>query len=229
MALILIRTIFLYLLTLCAMKSMGKRQLGQLQPFELVVVLIVSDMATIAMQSNMTPLLNSVVPIATIALLELLFSLLCLISQRIRILLCGKPVILIQQGILQENNMRKLRVNLNDLQELSRAQGYFDLSAIDTAIMETNGQLSVLPKTEQRPMELGDYCASPEKEVPGELLILDGKINRNGLKALGYDETWLKQRLAKAHAGQPKDLFLAGLDAKGKLFWQRKEQRQVEA
>lgn len=225
MALLFIRTLLLYLLTLLAMKIMGKRQLGQLQPFELVIVLIVSDMATLAMQSNSVPFLHSLLPIAIICLLEFLFSLLNLKSERIRNLLCGKPVILMAEGKLIENNMRRLRINLNDIQELCRSQGYFDLSAVDTAIMETNGQLSVMPKTNQRPLQVGDILTAVPKEHPGELLVLDGKINQNCLTHLEKDEAWLRSLLQKKGAAPPESLFLAGLDETGSLYWQEKENK----
>ena len=173
MAILLIRAVVLYLILLLAMKVMGKRQLGQLQPFELVVILVISEMASMAMQSPTTTLFSSLVPIATVTVLQILISILNLKSEKIRALFCGRPVFLIRKGILQEKAMAKLHLNLNDIEEMSRAQGYFDLSGIENAIMETNGQLSIMPKTSKRPLQLGDIEDDPPKEQMGVLLILE--------------------------------------------------------
>lgn len=223
MAILVIRAALLYFLTLLAMKAMGKRQIGQLQPFELVVLLIISEMASVAMQSTAVTLANSLVPIITITLLQISLSILNLKSEKSRALLCGRPVLLIRKGQLQEKAMAKLRLNLNDLQELSRAQGFFDISAIDNAIMETNGQLSIMPKTEKRPVQLGDICASPPSEDLGVLLILDGHVNQRALDAFGYDESWLVDKLKIEGIESTKEVFVAGLDENGKFFWQKKQ------
>ena len=116
MAILLIRTILLYFLILLAMKAMGKRQIGQLQPFELVVVIIISDMASLAMQSPTATLANSIIPIAVITIMQITLSLVNLKSEKSRSLLCGEPIFLIKDGKLQEQNMARLRLNINDLE-----------------------------------------------------------------------------------------------------------------
>ena len=223
MALIFIRTILLYFLTLLAMKAMGKRQLGQLQPFEVVIVLIVSDMATLAMQSNTVSLLNSLVPILIITLLQIFLSLLTMKSERFRVLICGRPVTLIENGKLDEKNMAKLRIHINDLQEMCRSQGYFDISGISTAVMETNGSFSVQPRQDKRPLQLGDMLPDPPPETMAQLVILDGLVSERGLKALGRDRVWLDKQLKQARINKAEDLFVAGCDESGSFFWQKKE------
>lgn len=223
MTLLFIRCIIVYLLILAAMQVMGKRQLGQLQPFELVIILILSELASFAMQSNKIPLIHSVMPILTIMLLQVLISLLNLKSENMRSLICGRPAILIEKGRFREDVMAKQRINLNDLQEMCRSQGYFDLSAIDYAIMETNGHLSLLPKTEKRPLQVSDMLAEMPQEQIGELFILDGHINQRGLKAAGLDENWLMKQLAAKHIDRPEELFLAGTDESGQFFLQKKK------
>lgn len=225
MAILLIRAVVLYLILLLAMKVMGKRQLGQLQPFELVVILVISEMASMAMQSPTTTLFSSLVPIATVTVLQILIAILNLKSEKMRALFCGRPVFLIRKGILQEKAMAKLHLNLNDIEEMSRAQGYFDLSGIENAIMETNGQLSIMPKTSKRPLQLGDIEDDPPKEQMGVLLILDGHVNQAGLKACGYDERWLMRQLSPQGISAPKEVFAAGLDETGQFFWQKKTTR----
>lgn len=226
MALLFIRTILLYFLTLLAMKAMGKRQLGQLQPFELVVVLIISEMASLAMQSNTTPIAYSVVPIITITLLQILLALLNLKSQKLRDLLCGKPAILVERGRFNEAEMARLRLNLNDVQELCRAQGYFDLSAVEYAIMETNGSLSVLPRTEKRLLQVDDMLTNIPREQLPHLIILDGRVNQKALTMLGKDEKWLQEQLAAKQYHSANELFLAGVDDQGAFFAQKKQPPQ---
>ena len=223
MALLFIRTVLLYLLTLLAMKAMGKRQLGQLQPFELVVILIISEMASLAMQSNTKPLVYSMTPIVTITALQILLSLINLKSEKMRALLCGRPALLMEKGRLNEDVLLKLRLNLNDLQEMCRAKGYFDLSGIDYAIMETNGSLSVLPKTEKRPLQVSDMLPDPPQEQLSYLLVLDGHVNQRSLHALGFDETWLEKQLASMKMPKIADVFVAGVDEQGSFFAQEKQ------
>ena len=225
MAILLIRSVVLYFILLIAMKLMGKRQLGQLQPFELVVILVISEMASMAMQSPSATLFSSLIPIATITVLQILISILNLKSEKIRALVWGRPVFLIRKGVLQEKSMAKLHLNLNDIEEMSRAQGYFDLSGIENALMETNGQLSIMPKTSKRPLQVGDIDDDPPKEQMGVLLILDGHVNQAGLKAYGYNENWLMQQLAPQGINHPQEVFAAGLDENGQFFWQKKTTR----
>ncbi len=225
MALLLIRAILVYFLTLVAMKAMGKRQLGQLQPFELVIVLIISEMASLAMQSNNVSLINSVALIVTITLLQILLSYFNLKSEKLRILLCGRPAILINRGKLSQKEMTRQRINLDDLQELCRNQGYFDLSGINMAIMETNGQLSIMPRTDKRPVQAGDILEKLPIESMSELVVQDGHLDRRALKFLGLEERWLLSELEKLRAGEIHNLFIVGLDEEGQLFWQAKEKK----
>jgi len=226
MALLLIRAILLYFLTLLAMKAMGKRQLGQLQPFELVIVLIISEMASLAMQSNTVSLINSVAPILTITLLQILLSYGNLKSEKLRVMLCGRPAILIRNGRLSEQEMTHQRINLDDLQELCRNQGYFDLSGIDMAIMETNGQLSILPRTDKRPLQVGDMLEKIPLESMSELVVQDGHVDQQALNFLGLDEQWLLMELKRLKAGEIRNLFIVGMDEEGRLFWQEKERKR---
>lgn len=226
MMILLIRSVILYLVTLLAVKAMGKRQVAQLQPFDLVVVLIISDMASLCMQSRSNPLMYSIVPIVTISLMQVGISLINMKSRRSRDLFCGRPVMLIEKGRLCEDNLRRMRININDLQELCRAQGYFDISGIDYALMETNGSLSVLPRTEKRPLQVDDLLPEPPQEILPCLLILDGCINHSQLSRCGYDRQWLEQQLKKCRQVRIEDTFVAGLDDQGSFFAQPKQRAQ---
>ena len=225
MAVLLIRSVILYIITLSAVKAMGKRQIAELQPFDLVVVLIISDMASLCMQSKNNPIIYSIIPILTISLLQIIISMVNLKSRRCRELICGRPLMLIEKGRLVEENMRKLRVTINDLQELCRTQGYFDITDIDYALMETNGSLSILPRPEKRPLQVEDLLPEPPKEILPCLLILDGHINENQLQRAGYDLDWLDKKIKRLHYRSVQEIFVAGLDSEGSFFAQPKASR----
>lgn len=224
MSLIILRSILLYLITLLAMRVMGKRELGQLQPFEFVIILIISEMASLAMQSNNVPILTSIVPIIVLVLLQISLSLLNLKSETLRKIVCGKPTILMSHGQLDQVQIRKLRLNLNDLIELCRAQGYFDLSALHTVVMETSGQLSIFPRTGNRPVEVGDLGLDLDQELVPELFVLDGKINYTALKSNGKNAAWLENQLKQAKIHDASELFVAGTDTRGQFFFQKRRQ-----
>ena len=188
----------------------------------LVAILIISEMASLSIQSNSVPLLYSVIPIVTITLLQILVSLANLKSQRLRDLICGRPDALIAGGRLREKTLRRLRLNLNDLEEMCRAQGYFDLSAVEWAIMETNGQLSILPKAAKRPLEAGDVTDRPPRQEMARLLVMDGQINEKELREAERDRHWLEQRLRERGLRVDQTL-VAGVDEEGRFFAQEKE------
>jgi uncharacterized membrane protein YcaP (DUF421 family) len=144
MATALIRTILLYLILMVGLRAMGKRQIGELEPIELVLTLLISDLASVPMQDFGIPLLNGVVPILTLLSLSMLLSWASMHSIRFRRLICGNPTTLIKDGILQQQAMRRNRFTLDELIEELRAQGVTDLKSVKYAVLETNGQLSVL-------------------------------------------------------------------------------------
>ena len=222
MAVLLIRTVLVYFVTLIIMNTMGKRQLGQLQPFELVLLLIISEMAAVAMEDNTKPLLSSFVPIAALGTLQLLISYLCMRSLLLRRLFCGRPEELIHRGVVQEQTMRQLRLNFSDLQELLRGEGYFDLNSVAEVIIETNGSISVLPKTAERPLQLSDIKRRTPTEQLAEVLITDGKINVSGLRRSGKDHNWLNRQLQRLNLYE-EDLFVAGIDQSGRFYFQKKD------
>ncbi|MDD2569305.1 MAG: DUF421 domain-containing protein [Clostridia bacterium] len=222
MLLLVIRTIILYIITMIAMKAMGKRQLGQLQPFELVVILVISDLATLSMQNSGVPIVNSIIPIATITVLQISIAIINLKSEKARRFVCGTPSVILKNGEILEGEMRKLRMNVNDLLEQMRAKGFFDISEIEYAVMETNGQLSIMPRAEKRPLQPDDLNLDLDYERPAITLILDGKVNEKHLQEAGLDLNWLKKALAKHNIKNTDKVFFASIDAKGHLFCQLK-------
>ncbi len=222
MLLLIIRTAILYLAVVLTMKMMGKRQVGQLQPFELVVVITISAMAAIAMQDVGVPLVNSIFPIITIMILQVVISLINLKSEKARGLICGKPSIVVENGKIVEEELRNLRYNVNDLLEQMRAKNYFNIADVEYAILETNGQLSIIPKSQKRAVQPEDLQIPTKYEGLPTTLIIDGKVNYDNLKKINLDENWLETELRKFGINDLKDVFFASLDTLGNLFYQVK-------
>lgn len=223
MTILIIRTILLYFVILFALKALGKRQIGELQPIELIVMLIISEMASLYMQSNNVPLINSLLLITVLCVLQISLTLLNLKSEKCRDIICGHPSILIQKGVIQENEMRKQRMNLNDLLEQLRSQGYFNIFEVDYALMETNGEISILPKRDKQPVTLGDLNLEQNYTGPANMVIMDGQINQKSLRNINRDEPWLLELLKKHNIHNYRKIFLAGIDGDGKLTYQYKE------
>ncbi|SEF51353.1 Uncharacterized membrane protein YcaP, DUF421 family [Caloramator fervidus] len=219
---VFIRTIILYIFVVTVMRIMGKRQIGELQPFELVIAIMLSELAAIPMQEPGVPLINGIIPILTLMILEVTISYLSLKFQFIRKIVCGEPSILIKDGKVLEEELRRQRFNLDDLFEELRLLNYFNINDIQYAILETNGKLSIIPKPDKAPLTKKDLnIVSPPEKLPISL-ILDGKLQKKNLEISGYDENWLKQQLKLNNIEKYEDVFIAMLDTKGQLFIQRR-------
>lgn len=222
MLLLIIRTTILFIAVVLAMKTMGKRQIGQLQPFELVVMLTISATAATAMKDAGVPLLNSLIPIITITTLQIFLSLINMKSEKARGIICGKPNIVIENGRIVEEELRRLRININDLLEQMRAKNYFNVADVEFAIIETNGHLSIIPKSQKRGVQTADLGLETQYERLPITLIVDGKVNYHNLRKINLDEKWLVNELQKSGINNPKEVFFASLDTVGNFFWQAK-------
>ena len=211
----LLRTVILYFLIMTGLRLMGKRQIGELEPSELVLTMMISDLATVPMQDFGIPLLAGVIPILTLLSLSMLLSQLSLLSLRFRELMCGTPSILIRNGKLQQDAMRKNRYTLDELLEQLRGQGYVSVDEVRWAVLENSGQLSILPWARQRPP------TAEEDELPF-ILINDGRIVRRNLARSGRNEAWLQKELRRTghSAGE---IFLLTVDGSGKVLCIPKE------
>lgn len=194
---VFIRTVVLYICVVTAMRIMGKRQLGELQPSEFVTALIISELATIPIDKTDMPLLKGIIPIFALVLLELLFSVLVIKSEFMRRLITGSPVQIIKDGKLIMNKLARLRICIDDIMEQLRLAGYSSISQIDSAIIETNGQLSVIPKEEERPVVCRDLNLSPPQTHVPHTIISDGVLREKNLKGAGLSEQWLKKKLKR--------------------------------
>jgi len=201
---------------------MGKKQIGELEPFELAITIMISELASLPMQDSRIPLLHGIVPILTLLILQNLFSLIQLKSEKIRSLINGEPSILIEKGKIDFQELKNQRFNINDLMEELRLQGYYDLENIEYAILETSGQLSIIPKTEESPVTKKDLSLQFTQERLPVTLILDGKINKKNLKLIKKDEKWLENKLKKDNISSYDELLIAILNSKGNLYYQKK-------
>lgn len=217
-----LRTVFLYLVLIAIIRFLGKRQLGQMEPSEVVVTMVVADLASISMQDSSVPISSSLIPILAVLGMELILSALSLRSVFLRKLLCGKPVILIENGKFLQDNMRKTRITLDELTSQLREKDVLDISSVQYAILETGGNLSVFPFPEQRPASAKDAGITPQKQSLPITLISDGRLFPDDLKRAGKDRRWL-DKVLKEHKSSVKTTWLLTVDRENNIQFYRKE------
>ena len=215
------RAVILYIFVLIVMRLMGKREIGQLQPFELAISIMIADLSTVPMADIGIPIFNGIIPILGLLLMHLIISILNLKSIKAREIICGKPRILIYRGKINENALRKERFTINELQERLRGNNIVNISDVEYAILETSGQVTVIQKPEKRNTIPEDFNIYPEYEGITYDLVVDGKIMQKNLDTLGKDYQWLEKELSKMNI-KPKEALIATLDGKGKIFCQKK-------
>lgn len=218
----LIRTIILYILVLLTMRLMGKREIGQLQPFELAIAIMIADLASVPMSDTGIPIFNGIIPIIGLLIMQMLISFINMRSLVLRSIISGKPTILIYRGKIDEKSLKKEKITLNELQERLRQNGTFSLGDVEYAILETSGQLTVIQKPEKRTVIPEDLQITPEYEGLPYDLVLDGKIMSDNLKVLGKDYNWLKKQVEKFKM-KPEEALIVTYDGKGQIFCQKKE------
>lgn len=221
---VFIRTILLYLLSTLAVRLMGKRQIGQLQPYEFVLALMIAELAAAPMEGVGTPLLYGIIPILGLLVLHGLGTLLSMKSVKARKLLSGSPSVIIRNGVIQYAEMKRMCYTVSDLLEEIRGQGYLNIADVGTAIMETSGKLSVFSRGNKRPVSMEDMHLPASYEGIPMTLAVDGKIQREHLKKCGLDENWLLKQLGKLGYHGIEEVLLASLDTKGKMYVQGKEE-----
>lgn len=219
----LLRTIILYILIIAGVRLMGKRQVGELEPSELVLSLIIADLASVPMQDYGIPLLAGVVPILTLLAVTMILSVLTMKSVKFRAILCGRPSIIVQNGTLDQKEMAKTRLTLDELLEELRGKGYTDLSQIKYAILETNGLLSVLPYANQKPPTARDLKVSVEEGGLPRVVVSDGRLLERNLKLLGHDRPWLDKQLTQRGCRDISQVFLLLVDETDAVYFAKKE------
>lgn len=225
MIILFLRTVIVYGLVVFSLRIMGKRQIGELQPSELVVAIMISDLATLPMSDVSVPLVYGIVPIFTLVICEVFLSFVCLKSEKVRVILSGKPQILIKNGEFNREEMMHARMNVDDLMEELRKLGYFSLSDIDTVVLETEGSLSVVPKSEATPVVTGDFGIKTNQTIIPPIYISDGKIRQSELRRMGKNEKWLKKILKNNGINSAEDVFVLSEDGNGSIFLQKKDDK----
>ncbi|MGI6224993.1 MAG: DUF421 domain-containing protein [Peptococcales bacterium] len=222
MLITLVRTIILYILVVIALRIMGKQQISQLQPFEFVLALMIAELATIPMENTGIPLFKGIIPIVILIFIQVVFSFLSLKSLGFRRILSGAPVLLIKDGVIMDDVMKKNRYNINDFLEQLRIKNYHNINEIEFAYLETNGELSIIPKAEQKPVVAQDLKLSVTKVQMPLTLVLDGILQEENLNLTKYDRQWLNENLRLYNIDKISDTLIAILDTNGNFFAQAK-------
>lgn len=220
------RTLLVYAALIGGLRFTGKRQLGELSTSEFAVTILVSELASVPLQDPAIPLLGGIVPLVTLLAVEVLLSCLCRQSIRFRRLLCGNPCMVIRDGKFDPDMLRLLRLSPEDVLEGLRMAGVALVSDVRCGIIETNGQLSVLPYADKQPLTPSDLGKHPKDAGMARVLIFEGKIRRGVLRQLGKDEAWLLRTCRARGIHAPEDVFLLTLDDCGNLFVQTREVRR---
>ena len=217
-----IRTIILYLVLIFCIRLMGKRQIGQMEPSEFVVTMLVANLAAIPMQDEGLPLYGGLVPMLTVLGMELVLSGAMLRSIRLRKFLCGKPVILIENGRILQKNLRATRVTLDELTGHLREKDVLDIRSVQYAILETNGNLSVFPFPSEVPASAKEAGIHPKDRFLPVTVISDGQLLRQNLQYAARDESWVHQVLGEYRASIA-GTWLLTVDKSGHVVWLGKE------
>ena len=216
-----LRSIVLYIIVLIVMRLMGKREIGQLQPFELAISIMIADLASTPMADAGIPISNGIIPILALLVMHLIISMLNIKSIRAREILCGKPSILIYRGRIDEKMLRKERFTINELEERLRGNNVVNIGDVEYAILETSGQITVIQKPEKKTPTVEDLGINIEYEGLAYDLVIDGKVMYDNLKILKKDYDWLKKQVEKFGI-KPEQALIATIDGKGNFFCQEK-------
>lgn len=223
MLIVFTRALILYVLVVVVMRMMGKRQIAEMQPFELVITIMIADLAATPMENTGIPLINGIIPIVTLLSVQVIISYISLKFEKVREIVCGRPSIIIDKGSIVESELRKLRINMNDLLEQLRAKSYPNISDIEFAILETNGEFSIIPKAEKRTVTVEDMGLTVQPENLPITLIIDGNLIPENLISSGNNKKWMLKELQKKNISGIEDVFFAFISSEGIFYAQQKE------
>lgn len=223
MAIILIRTLIIFLALIVAMRLMGKRQLGELELSELVVAVLIADIASIPLQNPSLPLSYGLIPLLVLFCCELIFSGLTYKSIHLRKLLYGRPNFIIERGRIAQQAMHRNRFTLDELTQELRNQGILDIASVEYAVLETNGQLNIILAPAQQPVTAEQMHMGTEDTGYFSILINNGRILRDNLKRMGRDERWLQKQVQQRGAQCIADVYLLMMNDAGQVYFAAKE------
>ncbi len=224
MFIVFVRVVIIYLTVLVFLRMMGKRQIGEMQPYELVITLIIADLATLPMGDNNIPLLNGILPLAILVIIHFAITMITKKSVKFRTFISGSPVMVISPNGIEYNALMKLNMNLDDLLESIRQNGYYSFDQILYAIIETNGKISIIPTSENAPATASDIGVNNPPAKLTHVLISSGKIIKDQLNALNLDEAKLNKILSYLKIDKIKNLIILSMDSDGKVYYQLKGQ-----
>lgn len=224
-----VRSVILFVAAVTAMRLMGKREVGQLQPYELVVVIMIAELAATPIGDVGSPLLYGILPMAALIICHGIISWLCMISGSFRKVMCGQPTVLIRNGVICEKQMRHVGVTLTDLMEDLRTGGVLDPSEVGEAVLETGGQVNVFLKAEHRPLTPGDMSMTPHREGLPLPLILDGRIQQDNLQRGSLSADWMQNQLQSMGYANPGEVLFMCLNTQGMLMVQGKGRTEMQA
>ena len=219
------RSIIIYIIVLIVMRLMGKREIGQMQPIELAISIMIADLASIPMTDIGIPISNGIIPIMGLLVMHLVISVLNIKSGTLRGLICGKPTILIYRGKIDEEKLRAERLTLNELEEKLRSNNVMNLGDVEYAILETSGDISVIQKPNKRTTTPEDFDIMPEYEGISYDLVIDGKVMQDNLNKLDKSYEWLKKQTEKFQM-MPEEALIVTVNGKGDIFCQKKQKRK---
>ena len=213
------RAIVLYIIVLIVMRLMGKREIGQLQPFELAISIMIADLASLPMTETGVPISNGIIPILGLLVMHLTISMLNMKSTKIREIICGKPSILIFRGKVDEKVLKKERFTINELEERLRDNNIFNIGDVEYAVLETSGQVTVIPKPNKRPTTPEDFNIESKYEGIPYDLVVDGKVMYKNLEKLGKNYVWLQKQTEKFGI-KPEEALIVTIDGDNQFFCQ---------
>ena len=226
MAISFLRTFILYSLVIIIIRLMGKRQLGELEPSELVVTILISELAAVPMQDPEVPLLYGVVPMVVLLAMEVIIAYGAMKNIKLRSLMCGKPSILIDNGKIIQSALLKTRVNIDEIIEELRLRGITDLNEVQYAILETNGQMSVIQRPYAMPATRQDMGVPPNPGTLPVCIVNDGHLMEENLNYSGHDKAWLEKVLSEHQVMRLKEIFWLSVDRMGTIVFIRKEKKE---
>ena len=219
MLIIFFRAIILYIIVLIVMRIMGQRERGQMQPFELAISIMIADLAATPMAETGIPISNGIIPILGLLVMHLVISTINIKSTKAREILCGKPSILINKGKIDENVLRKERFTINELEERLRDNNIFNIGDVEYAILETSGQVTVIPKPSKRNTIPADFNIEPKYEGISYDLVVDGRVMYKNLEKIGKNYVWLKKQTEKFGI-KPEQALIVTIDGDNQFFCQ---------
>ncbi len=219
---IFLRTVMIYFITLLAIRIMGKREVGELSPFDLVVSIMIAELAVIAIEDGEKSLLTSIIPIFSLVGIEVLMSFLAIKSFWLRRLLSGVPNILIKNGDIKKEELYKSRYNIHDLLSQLRKKDIFNVSDVEFAILETSGDLSVVPKSQKRSLTPEDLDLETDYEGLAVNLIIDGNIDYDALSKVELTKQDLRKKILENGFEDVEEILLATIDTKGEFYFCKK-------